>query len=158
MRFIDFKKHFEIDISEVLRQSIEETKQDVINYNQKEQLSEGIDAKGQRIETIASQEQNTGYPYGRMSVSKRGARGLQVDNVDLNITGAFWSSFDVKVTRERTEVLADWNIHGDDIRDNFDKRFDFLGLTNNSKENYVWSSLFPVFSRRLRKSVLSGLI
>ena len=156
MNFSDFKKHFTVDISEILKQSIQETKQDIIDYNQKEQLSEGLDALEQRIETISSTEQNTGYPYGRMSVSLRGESGLQVDNVDLRITGAFWKSFEVKVTKQTTEVLADFRIHGSDIRDNFDTRFDFLGLTKNSLENYAWSSLFPVFSKKLRQSVLSG--
>lgn len=150
-KFSDYKKYFEIDIPEIIVEILneKEVKQDIIDYNQKEQLSEGIDSLGQRIETISSNEFPTGYPYGRQSVEERGKAGLQVENVDLNFSGAFWSTFDVKVTKEETEVLADWTMYGQDIRWNFDSRYDFLGLTDNSLENFVWLSVYGKLEKRL---------
>lgn len=150
-KFSDYKKYFDLDIPDLVHQTLKKDniQKDIIDYNQKEQLSEGIDSQGKRIETIASQEQNNGYPYSRFTVSERSKKGLQVQNVDLKDTGNFWNSFEIKVSKDETEVLADFKKGADDIRGNFDNSFDFLGLTQNSLENFVWSDFFGQFKELL---------
>lgn len=150
-KFSDYKKYFEIDIMSIIVDILNtnESKRMLINYNQESQLSKGIDAKGQRIETIASQEQNSGFPYSRYTVKLRGESGLQVTNVDLKDTGEFWKSFDVKVTNESTEIFADFNKPDGNIMDNFERRFDFLGLTDENLEGFVWNYLFDILAKRL---------
>lgn len=152
-KFSDYKKYFDVDFNKLVNQTlqIKEVKKDIIKYNQDEQLQEGIDSRGQFIETIASQEQNSGYPYSIYTVKLRGEAGLQVDKVDLKDTGAFYNSFDVEVRKDEFEVLADFSKGGSDIRDNFSSDYDFLGLTENSLENFVWVSFFPYFEKNLEE-------
>lgn len=152
-KFSDYKKIFQIDFNKLVNQTlqIKEVQKDIIKYNQDEQLQEGIDARGQVIETIASQEQNSGYPYSRYTVKLRGESGLQVDKVDLKDTGEFYNSFDVEVRKDEFEVLADFSKGGSDIRDNFSSDYDFLGLTKNSLENFTWLSFFPYFEKNLKE-------
>lgn len=150
-KFTDYKKYFELDIQSMITDILNtnESKRMLINYNQESQLSKGIDAKGQRIETIASQEQNSGFPYSRYTVKLRGESGLQVQNVDLKDSGEFWKSFDVKVTNENTEIIADLNKPDGNIMDNFESRFDFLGLTDENLEGFTWHYLFDILAEKL---------
>jgi hypothetical protein len=138
--FSDFKPVFDINIHDVLQTIFEkqEVQDAIISYNQ-EQLSQGLDAKGQRIETIASQEQNSGYPYSRYTVKIRGSEGLQVNNVDLKVTGELWASMEVKVNNTNAEVLADMNKPDGNVMDNFESKYDFWGLIKNNLNGLaVW--------------------
>lgn len=138
--FSDWLKVFEVNIHDVIKDIAEksEVKQSIIDYNQ-EQLSQGIDSLGQRIETIASQEQNSGYPYSKYTVKIRGSEGLQVNNVDLKVTGQLWDSMEVEVANEGMIVNADTNKSGGDVMDNFESRFDFWGLTKKNKKGFaIW--------------------
>jgi hypothetical protein len=153
--FLDYKKIFEIDIPSVLEEVLnyQDVKDQIIYLNQDKQLSEGLDAKGQSIYTISSEEQGSTYPYSKYTVQLRSDKGLQVDAVDLKDTGAFWNTFDVKVTKETTEVLADFNKGGDDIRNNFDKKFDFLGLYDENLEIFGQWLLQNYLSERLKEQL-----
>jgi len=148
----ELRKIFDIDIPKLIEKILnyQDVKDYIIYLNQQKQLSEGLDAKGQKIYTIASEEQNSPYPYSKYTAYLRQEKGLQVKNVDLKDTGAFWDSFEVKVSKENTEVLADFSKGGDDIRDNFELKFDFLGLTEeNTKELAEWL-LSNYFAESLR--------
>ena len=150
--FAEFRKLINsINISDLITECLEtkEAKEAIIKYNQ-EQLQNGIDAKGQVIETIASQEQNSGYPYAMYTVKERGEQGLQVQNVDLKVEGIFWNSMEVKVSDNKTEVIADFNKGANDIRDNFEKRFDFLGLTDENLKGFGQWVLSDLLREKLR--------
>jgi hypothetical protein len=152
--FLDYIPIFKQDIPLLIEQSLDtnEAKESIISMNQ-EQLQKGIDSKGTRIETIASQEQHSGYPYSRYTVKLRGEQGLQVQNVDLKDTGAFYDSMNVEVTKEQTKVLADFDKPDGNIMDNFNKSYDFLGLTKDNLKGFVQWCLFELFSINLRKSM-----
>lgn len=136
-KFADYKALIKIDMNKVIHDVvlIEDVQKAIIDYIQKEQLKQGIDGNDRRIETIASKEQGGSYPYSRYTVAKRGARGLQVNNVDLEYTGAFYNTFDVEVRNDEFEPIADFSKPDGDIRDNFDSSYDFLKLTKNSLQN-----------------------
>jgi hypothetical protein len=148
-----FKSALLFDFDTILDRAMENPKvqAEVIELNQKEQLSEGDDALGQRIRTISAAEENEGNVYSNFTIFKRGAKGLQIDNVDLNDTGAFWKTFKVVKVANGWEVLADFNIHGDDILFNFESKFDFLGLTNENLDFFVFNTLLPQLITEVRK-------
>ncbi|MGV8130695.1 MAG: hypothetical protein ACP5N7_01170, partial [Candidatus Pacearchaeota archaeon] len=60
-----------------------------------------------------------------------------------------WKSFDVKVTNENTEIIADLNKPDGNIMDNFESRFDFLGLTDENLEGFTWHYLFDILAEKL---------
>ena len=154
-KFTDYINLLKVDYNKLVNETLqdESIQKDMIEFNQKEQLQEGIDANDKVIETIASQEQGSGYPYSRYTVGKRGAKGLQVNKVDLRDTGTFYSTFEVEVRNDESEIKANYNVHGTDIRDNFDSSFDFLGLTKNSLQNFVEWSFSNLFGRLLRQKL-----
>ena len=152
--FLDYIPIFKMDIPLMVKECIEtdEAKKALIGYNQ-EQLQQGIDAKERVIETIASQEQNSGYPYSRYTVAIRGSEGLQVDNVDLRVTGEFYNSMEVKVTEKETEILADFNKGANDIRDNFDKSYDFLGVIQENLKGFGEWVLLDLLSVKVHEKL-----
>ena len=152
MKFADF--HIKVEIEKLLTASIEMSKKEIIKYNQQDQLKSGVDAQGKKIETLRSKEQNSGLPYALFTVQQRAKRGLQVRNVDLNYTGKFYKTFKVKVTDQQAEVTADFNKGENDIRENFDDSYEFLGLTEYNLEGYTWQDLFPIFAKKLQKAIL----
>lgn len=125
----DIKKIFDIDIPEMIVECLneDESKQAIISMNQ-EQLQQGVDSNEKRIETIASQEQNSGYPYSINTVKIRGEEGLQVHNVDLRVTGEFYDSMKVTVDNDKIIIDAEFNKANGNIMDNFDRSYSFLGL------------------------------
>jgi hypothetical protein len=142
-KFSDYKKVFDVDISQLIYQILlmPDVQQDIIEFNQS-QLTDGVDSNEERIITISAEEQNQGEVYSIFTIAERKANNKQTDNVDLNFTGQFWSTFTVKVTKTTFEVIANFNSPGEDIRDNFDDKFDFLGLTNDSLENFTWLVIY----------------
>jgi hypothetical protein len=150
--FSDFKPVFDINMNDILKTIMQnkEVQDSIISYNQ-EQLSQGLDAKGQRIETIAATEQNTGYPYSIYTVKLRGSEGLQVNNVDLKVTGDLWASMEVKVNNTNAEVLADMQKSDGNVMDNFDKSFDFWGLTKNNLTGFATWVLSDFLGIELKK-------
>lgn len=128
-------------------------RKEIIELNQSEQLSEGIDAKDQKIRTISASEQGLGNVYSTFTIRERKKSGLQTNNVDLRDSGQFWTTFKVVKVSEGWEVIADYNIHGEDIEENFDRKFDFLGLTNDNLEFFVFDTLLPELEREIRKEL-----
>lgn len=154
-KFSDYIKIIKLDYNQIIQDTlkIKEVQQDMIDYNQKEQLAEGIDANEKEIRTISAVEQKQGENYSLYTIKQRQSKGLQVDKVDLKEKGAFWKTFSVKVNNDSSEIQANFSKGSDDIRDNFDKSYNFLGLTDNSKENWTWLSFFKYFADNIRKSL-----
>lgn len=141
---------FDFSIEQMIDQIIIELSSEIIELNQIEQLQEGVDAFDQRIITISAEEQDAGNVYSFKAIQERNIRGLQVDNVDLNFTGDFWRTFRVTKVAGGWEVQADYNLHGDDIRENFDLKYDFLGLTENNLEVLIYGSVLPMLEKKIR--------
>lgn len=121
---------------------------EIIERNQNDQLSFGIDALGQVIETLASQGSDV---YANFTIKDRKSRGLQTNNVDLKVTGRFWKTFKVKKVSGGWEVVANFDLYDTDIRANFNTKYDFLGLTPFSLEDLVMNEVLPELNKRIRK-------
>lgn len=141
---------FNFSFQDVFNESMLELSKDIIGLNQIEQLQEGIDALGQKIKTISAEEQKAGNVYSFKSIQERGAAGLQIDKVDLKISGAFWKTFKVVKVGKGWEVQADYSVHGEDIRENFDSKYDFTGLTPDNLEVLVYQYLLPLLTKKIR--------
>jgi len=153
--FSEYKPYFDININNIVKQTMsdKELQAQMIRLNQ-EQLDKGLDSLGQRIESLSAIQQNSGYPYSMLTVKLRGEQGLQVDNVDLKDTGAFWDSMDVNVSDTETEIIADWNIHGEDIRENFSRNFEFLGLQDKKLNEFIQWYFLDLFEQLLKQSII----
>ena len=141
---------FDFSFEDVFNETMMELSNDIIELNQIEQLQEGVDALGQKIKTISAEEQNQGNVYGFKSIQERSAKGLQIDNVDLKITGTFWDTFKLVNVDNGWKVEANYTVHGDDIRENFDSKYDFTGLTDNNLEVFVYQYLLPLLTKKIR--------
>ena len=151
--FTEIKKLFTFSIPDMINDIMMSLSKDIIELNQVEQLSEGVDAKNVRIITKAGEFQRTGYPYAYQTINERRAKGLQVDKVDLNFTGSFWKTFKVIKVSGGWNIEADFNIHGEDIRSNFDSSYDFTGLTDDNFDYLVNQLVFPELEKRIRKQL-----
>lgn len=140
---------FNFTIEGLLDEVMSELHKDIIELNQIEQLQEGIDALDQKILTIRADEQGLGNVYSVNTVNIRRAKGLQVRNVDLKDTGSFWDSFKVVKLTNGWQIQANYNIHGEDIRENFDSKYDFTGLTNNNLEVLVYQYIMPLLEKKI---------
>jgi len=138
--FSEYIPIFQINMNDVISTIMnnDEVKQSIIDYNQ-EQLQSGIDSLGQRIQTIAASEQDTNQVYSLYTIQMRASKGLQTGNVDLKDTGEFYNSMNVKVNENNVEVLADFDKPDGNIMDNFDNKYDFLGLTKENLKGFgIW--------------------
>lgn len=148
--FKDIKKLFDFSIPDMINNIMLELNDEIISLNQVEQLAEGIDALNQKISTISANKENDGNVYSHFTINERRIKGLQTNNVDLNFTGAFWNSFKVVQVKNGWEIQADYNIHGENIQDNFDSKFDFTGLTDNNIDYLVNQYVFPELRKRIK--------
>lgn len=139
-----------LDIHSMFDDIMNELEHEIINLNQIEQLALGIDANGARIKTISAEEQKLGNVYSVFTIQERRAKGLQTSNVDLKDTVIFWKTFNVVKVSGGWQVQADFNVHGEDIRENFDSKFDFTGLTKNNLEVLVYDSILPRLEKRIK--------
>jgi len=151
--FADYKKLFDFSIPDMINDIMLGLNDEIIELNQVEQLSEGVDALDQRIKTISATEQGEGNVYGFQSINERSAKGLQVDNVDLNFTGAFWKTFKVIPVKNGWMIDANFNLYGDDIRENFESKFDFTGLTPDNLDYLVNQLVFPKLEKRIKQQL-----
>ncbi len=145
--FAEYKKFFEFSISDMINEIMMDLESSIIEINQVDQLSFGIDAKTQVIQTLKSQSPNV---YAKYTIRERKAKGLQADNVDLNFTGGFWKTFKVVKVSDGWEVQANFNIHSEDIRTNFNSKFDFLGLAPENLEDFVLKEVLPQLEKRIK--------
>ena len=148
--FLDVVKILDFSVYDILDSVMLGLHPEIIKLNQVEQLAEGIDAKGQKIVTISAKEQKAGNVYAHYTIAERGSKGLQTANVDLNFSGKFWRSFKVIKITGGWLVTASFGMYGTDIRENFEAKYDFMGLTKENLNYLVHQYVFPEFSKRLR--------
>lgn len=153
-KFSDFSKILSVDIYQLISRlmSIDEVQKALIRYNQ-EQLQQGIDAKEQRIITISAEEQNENLVYSLFTYGQKVKKGQDAQHVTLEDTGAFYDSMSVKASENETEITANFEKPDGNILDNFDKKFDFLGLTNESLESFATWVLQDYLEQELRKEL-----
>jgi len=142
--FRDIQKLFEIDIYQLMDSVIENSRvqDEMIELNHK-QLQGGKDALGQTIVTIG------GSPYRPMTIRIKRSKGQPFNRVTLKDTGEFYDTFQVKILRDSYEIIADFQKGSDDIRDNFSSQYDFLGLDDESLNEFVNEVFFPRFAKAL---------
>lgn len=145
--FAEYKKFFDFSIQDILNDIMLDLSSSIIEINQVDQLDFGIDAKGQVIKTLKAQGSNV---YANYTIAKRRDKNLQTDNVDLKNTGSFWNTFKVVKISGGWNVDANFNIHGEDIRANFNSDYDFTGLTPENLEDFVLSEVLPELEKRIK--------
>ena len=151
--FLEIKEKFTFSIPDMINDIMMSLSDEIIELNQVEQLSEGIDALGQKIRSISAKEQGAGEVYSYWTIYERSAEGLQTDKVDLNFTGVFWKTFKVRKVSKGWEVQVDYRVHNDDIRENFESKYDFAGLTDANLEYLVETWVIPQLDKRILKQV-----
>jgi len=153
-KFTDYMKVFDIDYNKIIFEilSMPNVQQEIIEYNQ-EQLSTGRDGNDEKIITISAEEQNQGEVYSLFTIKERSSKGLQTRNVDLFDTGQFYNTFQVKVTKNSFEIIANYNKPDGNILDNFDDKFEFNKLTDDNLEGFVWQVFFPKFQKAVTESL-----
>lgn len=149
--FLDYIPLFQLDMNDIVRKimQIEEVQKAIIEYNQS-QLQQGIDSEGKRIRTIAAEEQGGSQVYSLYTIREKAEKGQDFGNVTLEDTGATYKSMRVKVNDSNVEVLANMNIHGESILDNFEiGKYEFFGLTDENKKGFaIW-----IFSEHLEREL-----
>jgi hypothetical protein len=140
---------FNFTIEDLLDEVMLELHQDIIELNQIEQLQEGIDALDQKIISISAKEQKLGNVYSVYTIQERKALGLQTDKVDLRVTGRFWNTFKVVKVSKGWQIQANYTVNGDDIRVNFDSKYDFTGLTDSNLEVLVYQYIMPLLEKKI---------
>ena len=148
--FADYKRVFDIDVNLQIYAILlrPEIQQEIIEYNQS-QLKEGIDSNEEKIVTISAEEQRLGNVYSLYTIASRNEKGLQTKVVDLKDTGSFYKSFYVKISQNSFEIIANFDKPDGNIMDNFDNSYEFLGLTDNNLESFVWLVLYRELERTL---------
>lgn len=154
-KFSDYSRVFDVKMNDLINtvMKIKDVQDSLIEINQNEQLQKGIDSKGQRIETLIATKQNNGTPYARYTVKKRTEKGLQVKNVDLKDTGDTYESFDVKVNNDSSEIIANFEKLDGNIMENFDTKYEFLGLTKQNLEGFTTWVFLDYLNLELRKQL-----
>jgi hypothetical protein len=137
--FVPFKTSQDVDLDRLIQKTmgIPAVQKELIEYNQ-DQLQSGIDAKGERIRTIAAEEQGNGQVYSLYTIAKKSENGHDFHHVTLEETGEFYGSMSIETTSNETKFIADFNKPDGNIHDNFDSIYDFLGLTNENLESFIW--------------------
>lgn len=122
-----------------------EIKDYIIYLNTDEQLfSRGVDANDIDLEEI-------GGSYSSFTIFLKQQEGLPYDRITLYDTGAFYSSFKVKVGKKFFEINADTRKDDDDLTDRWGE--DILGLTDES----VWSLIQEIISD-VRESIKTQIL
>jgi len=150
MKFTDYIKVFDFSISEMINKIMKGLSDEIIELNQIEQLKEGIDTQGEQIKTLKA---TNGEVYAPLTIAIRESQNLQTDKVDLKQTGKFYNTFKVVENNKDFEVKADFEIHGDNIRDYFSPKFDFLGLTNDNLEYLAFENILPELEKQIKSKL-----
>jgi len=89
-----YRRIASIDREALIRDVFDEVKPEIIKYN-KEQLSKGLDSKNESL-----------GDYGGYYREYRGELGLQVDHVDLKVTGKFYETIYARLEGEEIEIFS----------------------------------------------------
>jgi hypothetical protein len=155
--FEPFKTSNDVDMMLLIQKTMEipEVQKELIVYNQS-QLQEGIDSQGKTIRTIAAEEQGNGQVYSQFTISQKAEKGQDFSNVTLQDTGEFYDSMKIEALESETRFLADFDKPDGNIYDNFNiGEFDFLGLTNDNLDAFIWLDFLkyflPLYASELEK-------
>jgi len=146
-KFTDYIERFDVNFTDLINKSAKPAFDQITELN-REQLWSGEDALGQVINTLG------GRPYALSTMRIKSTKGQPTNRVTLKDTGAFYKTFKVKQVKSGFEVIADFSKDDGDIRDNFSSDFDFLGLQDESLNEWVNEYFYPEFTRNLRKEIL----
>jgi hypothetical protein len=137
--FVPFKTSTDVDLNSLIKKTMEipAVQKELIEYNQS-QLKDGIDSQGKKIRTIAAAEQGNGQVYSLFTIAEKAKKGQDFSNVTLYDTGEFYNSMKIDVGNDETKFLADFDKPDGNIHDNFDSQYDFLGLTNENLDSFLW--------------------
>lgn len=127
------------DIHEEVKESIFDTGEDVADFNRK-QLFEGIRSTGSEIKPA----------YAPLTVLIKDQKGQPTDRVTLKDTGDFYESIGINVESDLLEISA-----SDEKTDDLIKKYGnrILGLTKESRSEYVAYSFFPALRERITKKL-----
>ena len=112
---------------------------EIIRLNTEDQLfEEGIDSNSDRLEGFGGKNYLVGGEYAPYTVMKKIEKGQRYDHPTLKNSGRFYKSFVVKVDSKGMQVMADFNVTGDDggsgnILDSLKNGLNVLGLTEENK-------------------------
>jgi len=157
--FAEMRAIFDVDIYSMLDEvfKMPAIQQTMIDFNQA-QLQGGQDALGQKIVTIG------GSPYRARTIKIKKRKGQPTSRVTLKDTGEFYDTFKVKFVQNGYEITADFDkgsspssfSEGDvssNILDNFDEKFDFLGLQDEYLAELVLEHVYNMLYNILRKKL-----
>ena len=127
-----------LNVKDVSFHSVEETKE-VIAEVQKEQMFQGLNAKGKKIGRYRSNK------YARAKNEMNPLPGLGIP--DLKLTGAFYAKVETEVTQEAFRSFST-----DEKNDELTSKYDPFGLNKESKSEYA-GKLRPVFIKNVKEEL-----
>lgn len=113
-------------IKDVVDNSIQSNKDEILDLNKSQMLVAGVDSEGRSL-----------GDYSPKSIEERKKRGLQTEHIDLRFTGKFQDGMKLKKVKkgeyEITSTDPKWN--GNTLDRSLSEQWpDALGLTENSEE------------------------
>lgn len=130
-----------VKVAEISQQSIEETKEAIVE-RQKDQLLHGLNAEGQPI----GEYKNPLYAEVKNRMNPLPGEGVP----DLKLTGAFYSGINVQVTPDTFKTESTDN-KAPDLEKKYGEQI--LGLDKENKSAYMQDDLKPVFVRNIRNAI-----
>ncbi len=127
------------DIRQEVVEAIEETAETIADFNRK-QLFAGIRSTGTEIKPA----------YAPVTVLIKDQKGQPTDRVTLKDTGDFYDSIDVDANSQTYELVAN-DAKADQLMDKYGNRI--LGLTKESRSEYVNYTLFPALKDRITRKI-----
>lgn len=120
-------------------ESIENTKSAIVDLN-RQQLEEGLTSSGGRFRRYRSES------YAFFKHDKNPIPGLY--NPDLNLTGAFYSKIEIKVTEDEL-IFQNTDPKAAMLEESYGEA-NIYGLTPDSKIRYISQDLWPVFISKVK--------
>jgi hypothetical protein len=134
-----------LKVTEQAQKSFDETEKTVLDLN-KEQMKEGLLSNSEPITYLHGSH----YPYSVQHTKTRLRLGLQVEVVDLFMTGKFWSS--EYIERHGNEIEYSSSIKlGEYLEEMYG--FRIFGLTDKNREAYTAGE----FWKALKQKIEAGL-
>jgi hypothetical protein len=134
-----------LNITEQAQQSFDESENTVLDLN-KEQMKEGLLSNSEPITYLHGSH----YPYSVQHTKTRLKLGLQVEVVDLKMSGKFWSSEYIERHGNEIEYSSSISL-GKELEDMYGYRI--FGLTDKNREAYTVGE----FWKALKQKIEAGL-
>lgn len=129
-----------LDFNEVIKESVEETVQEITAYQQ-QQLYSGLKSDGQTI-----------FPsYTRLTEEIKTGKGQVTDRVTLKDTGAFYAGIQVRAGANGVSITST-----DPKTEMLEKKYSekIFGLNEDSAAKYSQNDLTPVATRKIKEQIL----